>query len=191
MSKYYNLNGNLIFESVDGSGWLEWEETEDHKLECRIGDVKVDKNIDVTILKLPRNRSGESRFTNLSETREYIKTLPRWDKTSYYSKITDLGSSGLLECKTGDVIDPGFEYDLQPQLVIKCNNIAKKEKCAICGEKVLKRIPLELFLFDYSASSTFRPVCDQCGEIYAPVLVKILSHFYRSKNTTTQFKIQE
>jgi hypothetical protein len=191
MTKYYNLDGNLIFESPEGNGWIEWEETDDHLLQCLIGDIKVDRNIDVTILNQTRNRCGESKFTNLAETREYLKTLPQWDKTRYFSKITDLGSRGLMDCKTGDVIDPGFEYDLQPHLVIKYNNIVKKEKCAICGEKMLKRIPLDLFLFDYSASSVFRPVCDLCGKKYAPVLVNILANFYMGKNASTQFKIQE
>jgi len=190
MAKYYNLNGNMLFESPEGDGWIEWEETKDWGLQCLIGEIKIDKNIDVTILNPTRNRCGESKFSNLAETREYIKTLPQWDRTKYYSKITDLGSSGLLDCNTGDMIDPGFEYDLQPHLVIKYNNIVKKEQCAICGQKVQKRIPLDLFLFDYSASSVFRPVCDSCGEKYAPVLVKILSHFYRKKSSTTQFKIQ-
>lgn len=191
MTEYYNLNGNLVFLSRAGNGWMDWQESDDHLLQCLIGDIKIDSQIDVTILCQPRSRCRESTFTSLSATREYVNNLPPWERTRYFSKITDLGSTGLMECRTGDVIDPGFEYDLQPHLVIKTNNMVRKEKCAICGERMMKRIPLDLFLYDCSASSAFRSVCDHCGERYAPVLTKLLNQYYFNKNTPARFKIKE
>ena len=191
MKKQYNLNGYLIFESSKGNGWVEWVTADDGNLHSLIGDVKIDKKIDVTILGAFKNRSNESRYRSLAEVRQYVASLPKWTKTKYFSKITELGSSGLIDCKTGDVIDAGFEYDLHPNLVIKVNNINQKGPCAICGTRSQTKIPLGLFLFDYSSSAVFRPVCNGCGERYAPMLVQILTDFYQKENDSTQFSIQD
>lgn len=191
MTKYFNLDGNLIFESSEGNGWEEWVETEEGTLNCLIGDIKVDKDIDVTILSNLKARTGEPRYKSLAETRKYIESLPKWNKTKYYTKMTDIGSSGLVDSKTGDVIDSGFEYDLQPHLIIKNNNVSKKEQCAICGEQIQSKVPLALFLFDCYAHSVFRPVCDLCGEKYAPILAKMVSTYYDKKSIATEFKIQD
>jgi len=191
MKKQYNLNGNLIFESSDGNGWVEWVEADDGTLHCLVGDIKIDKEIDVTILSTFKNRSDETRFKTVVEVKEYVKSLPHWNKTKYYSKITELGSSGLLDCKTGDVIDAGFEYDLHPHLVIKFNNINREEPCAMCGKRSQTKIPLGLFLFDYSSSAVFRPVCYGCGEKYAPILVRLLTDFFQNEDDSIRFAIQD
>lgn len=190
MIRYFNLNGCLIFESPERNGWIDWVESPDGSLNCLIGDIKIDKDIDVTILNHFRDRTGESKHRNLSDARKYVESLPKWEKTKYYSRITDLGSSGLLDCKTGDVIDSGFEYDLQPHLIIKNNHTSSKAKCAICGKLFPSRVPMALFLIDPYSHSPFRLVCDHCGERYSPILAKLLRFYYDETNSTTGFNTQ-
>jgi hypothetical protein len=191
MTRYFNLDGNLIFESSQGNGWVQWVKTQDGLLNRLIGDIKIDKDIDVTILNRFRDRTGEPRYKSLADVTKYVNSLPKWNKTKYYSKITDLGCSGLLDCKTGDVIDSGFEYDLQPHLIIKNNHTCTEEKCAICGNLFQSRAPLALFLFDLYTHSHFRLVCDRCGEKYAPILTQLIMSYFDKKNSTTEFKIQD
>ena len=191
MTQYYNLDGYLVFESPDGEGWVEWVEDEVGGLICLVGDLIIDDKINVTILSEVKNKTGESRFKTLNETSEYVLSLPRWKKTKYYSKKTNLGTSGLVECKSGEVVDPGFEYKLDPNLVIKYNNRENQQTCAICGKKVELKIPLALFLYDRSASTVFRAVCEKCGNKYAPILVNLIDQFYSENGFSPEFQIVE
>ena len=189
MTQYFNLDGYLIFESPEGNGWVEWVETQDGDLNCLVGDIKIDKDIDVTILNHFRERTGEHKHKSLSEARKYVDALPKWDKTKYYSRITESGSSGLLECNTGDVIDSGFEYNLHPHLIIKENHKSTEERCSICGNLFQSRVPMALFLFDCYSHSPFREVCDQCGEKYAPALAQLVQSYYPGNQKATGFTI--
>ena len=38
------------------------------------------------------------------EVKEYIESLPKWDKTKYFVKWADDGSSPLCYCETGDPV---------------------------------------------------------------------------------------
>lgn len=182
MDKYYNLNGYLIFESKEGRGWVDWVENEVGGLMCRVGQVKVDEDIDVTILSHWENRFGEPKFKRMAQAREYVESQPCWEKTRYYTKLSETGSSGLLECRTGEVVDPGFEYELHPQLVIKRNNMATRQCCAVCGEMAEIKAPLALYLFTFSSSFPLRPVCRKCGTRYGPDLLSLLDYFYRDQD---------
>lgn len=191
MANYFNLDGYLVYESPEGNGWVQWVETRDGSLDCLIGDIKVDKDIDVTVLNHFRDRTGESRYKSLKEAKKYLDSLPKWRKTRYYSRITELGSSGLLDCKTGDMIDSGFEYHLQPHLMIKNNNTGTEQKCPLCGHRFQSRVPVALFLFDLTSHSPFRPVCNRCGDEYAPALANLVRLYYDREKAATGFKIQD
>ena len=63
------------------------------------------------------------------------------------------------------------------KLAIKPNNFGTgKDSCAICGRSMDTRTPYELF-----ALETWRPVCRECGERHAPILVKLLDYLYSSE----------
>lgn len=62
------------------------------------------------------------------------------------------------------------------ELAIKYNNAATNDLCAICGMRCDPQIPLALFLHE-----TYHLVCDSCGEKYAPVLFRLLMHFYKNE----------
>jgi hypothetical protein len=182
MDTYYNLNGYLIFESKEGRGWVDWVESEDGGLICRVGQVKVDEDIDVAVLSKQENKFGESKFKNMAVVSKYVNSQPRWLKTKYYTRMFDTGSSGLRDCKSGEVIDPDFEYEPQPQLLIKHNYLASRQPCAICGNDSLLQVPLTLFLVDFSSSFPLRPVCRGCGVKFGADLVHLLDHFYQSQD---------
>jgi hypothetical protein len=182
MDKYYNLNGYLIFESQEGRGWVDWVENELGELICRVGQVKIDRDIDVTILSNWENKFGETKFKRMAQASEYVESQPPWDQTRYYTRLFETGSSGLLECSSGEVVDPDFEYEAHPQLVIKHNNMATTQPCAVCGGTAETKAPLALFLFEVSSPFPLRPVCRKCGTKYGPHLVKLLDYFYRNKN---------
>jgi hypothetical protein len=173
MSGQYNLHGVVVFESDEGMGWVEWNATEDGTLTTLIGDVKIDDNIDVVVLGPPRDRTGEHRYKDIDEVRRFVSSLPAWRRTRYFNRISETGSSGLMDCESGEVVDPGFAYDLVPQLVAGYNASREESTCAICGQRHAVRIPLALFLFDRSSAS-LRPVCDACGAAHAAALFSLL-----------------
>ena len=61
-------------------------------------------------------------------------------------------------------------------IVIKLNNAATNDPCAICGERTDPQVGPELFL-----EGTWSPVCHECGREHAPELTVCLEAF-RPKN---------
>ena len=59
------------------------------------------------------------------------------------------------------------------RLVIRVNNSATNDPCAICGERTDPTIGPDLFLAD-----TWSPVCEQCGMANEPQLVRALERYW-------------
>ena len=106
--KHYNLNGLII---VEVSGLLFWvdigEDQEFGGLEDLKGLCSIDIKNDVLII----NNSGSKlisldKFSNITEAKCYIDSLPKWEKTKYYLRIHFFGhTSALRECRCNKFVN--------------------------------------------------------------------------------------
>jgi hypothetical protein len=76
-------------------------------------------------------------------------------------------------CEMSEINDVGQVSEgaaKMPVLVIKSNNVATPDPCAVCGERTNPDCGPELFL-----EGTWELVCHQCGQKYAPELIALLA----------------
>ena len=108
MIKHYYLpwdteteQGYLIEQEDEGRPiWVMWEKT----MRYIMGITWMLNN--TLLLSLPLKDDTETEYATLADMREHLLSLPRWDKTKYFVKLSGDSDMALpvMECKTGKTI---------------------------------------------------------------------------------------
>jgi hypothetical protein len=107
----WNLHGYIIGKSknADRYYWAtynEWIDRGDCKGICwsvMTGKAWLDESAD-TISLSPWKCEENSDLNTQDDVDKFMGSLPLWEKTKYWQKGTDFSSSGLMDCKTGELI---------------------------------------------------------------------------------------
>ena len=109
----WRLGEYVITEFEDGElWWATWLEYLDHSLSRMSGKAFEDHD---TLLMTPwKVEIPEER--NWEEVEKRLESLPKWDRTTYWVKLADIGMSGLMDCKTLETAPDEVAERIMPKL---------------------------------------------------------------------------
>ena len=106
MEKYYSLHGFIIVESERYLGWIQhvgdWNNT--GEMMFISGSAYIHRDYDVLLLGRWRTLEVDKERKSFDDVEKYLESLPQWDKTKYYVKLSDIKLDSLIECETGKVV---------------------------------------------------------------------------------------
>jgi hypothetical protein len=106
MENRYSLHGFIIVEGERRLGWIQhvgdWNNT--GGMMYISGSAYIHKEYDVLLLGRWRSIEEDCLITSFDDVEKYLKTLPKWNKTKYYVKLSDITLDSLIECGTGEVV---------------------------------------------------------------------------------------
>jgi len=106
VEKRYSLYGFLIVESEEGLKWIQhvgdWNET--GEMVYISGKAYIHRDYSVLLIGKSRVMRVDEKMKTFDEVETYLDSLPKWDKTKYYVKLSDIELSSLIECETGEEV---------------------------------------------------------------------------------------
>lgn len=116
--KEWNLHRNVIQASGGALCWGRYvfgmDPSDENSIDIAIG--KVFREGDTLILSPWKVMDEEKNLKTAEEVKEYLESLPKWDRTKYYVEIYDIGMSGLMLCDTGEEAPEEVQNEIMPKL---------------------------------------------------------------------------
>lgn len=104
VKKRYSLYGFLIVESETGIEWIQHVGDWNNTGEMLYLTGKAYIYYDVLLLGRSRWIRVDEEMKTFEEVETYLDSLPKWDKTKYYVKLSDIELSSLIDCESGEVV---------------------------------------------------------------------------------------
>ena len=106
MEKRYSLFGFIIIESERSLHWIQhvgdWHET--GQMMYVTGIAYILKGYNVLLIGRAKAMKEDREMNTFEEVEKYLASIPKWKKTRYYVKMSDIELSSLIECRTGKVV---------------------------------------------------------------------------------------
>lgn len=102
--KRYSLYGFMIIEDETGISWVQHVGDWNNTGEMMYLSGRAYIYSDVLLLGRSRSISVDSVMKTFDDVEAYLDSLPKWDRTRYYVKLSDIALSALIECESGEVV---------------------------------------------------------------------------------------
>ena len=102
--KRYSLYGFMIIEDETGISWVQHVGDWNNTGEMMYLRGRAYIYSDVLLLGRSRTISVDSVMKTFDDVEAYLDSLPKWDRTRYYVKLSDIALSALIECESGEVV---------------------------------------------------------------------------------------
>jgi len=122
--KEYNLVDNfLISYNKKETSWTSWYNNNlvggKPKLYSITGKGYTRWKLDVLVLGSYNIRSADDQFKTMDEVIEYLKSLPKWDKTRYFVKVADIDVSPIMICSRNEPASDKIQKRILPKLDLR------------------------------------------------------------------------
>ncbi|MGQ9615562.1 MAG: hypothetical protein ACUVWJ_04080 [Spirochaetota bacterium] len=104
MEKHYSLYGFMIVEDETGISWIQHVGDWNNTGEMMYLSGKAYIYSDVLLLGRSRAIRVDSVMKTFDDVESYLDSLPKWNRTKYYVKLSDIALSALIECESGEVV---------------------------------------------------------------------------------------
>lgn len=104
VERRYSLYGFLIVEGETGIEWIQHVGDWNNTGEMLYLTGKAYIYYDVLLLGRSRWIRVDEEMKTFEEVETYLDSLPKWDKTKYYVKLSDIELSSLIDCGSGEVV---------------------------------------------------------------------------------------
>lgn len=102
--KQYSLYGFMIVEDETGISWIQHVGDWNNTGEMMYLSGKAYIYSDVLLLGRSRTIRVDSVMKTFDDVEAYLDSLPKWNRTKYYVKLSDIELSALIECESGEVV---------------------------------------------------------------------------------------
>jgi hypothetical protein len=106
METRYSLYGFIIIERENYLGWIQHvgDFNDTGEMMYLTGRAYIHEKYDVLLLGKSKTLETDTRLHTFEEVEKYMESLPKWEKTEYYVKLSDLRLDSLIVCKTGEPV---------------------------------------------------------------------------------------
>lgn len=125
--KRYSLYGFMIIEDETGISWVQHVGDWNNTGEMMYLRGKAYIYSDVLLLGRSRSISVDSVMKTFDDVEAYLDSLPKWDRTRYYVKLSDIALSALIECESGEVVYSDRNSEILSNLRLIDREIQKDE----------------------------------------------------------------
>jgi hypothetical protein len=94
----------MIIEDETGISWVQHVGDWNNTGEMMYLSGRAYIYSDVLLLGRSRSISVDSVMKTFDDVEAYLDSLPKWDRTRYYVKLSDIALSALIECESGEVV---------------------------------------------------------------------------------------
>jgi hypothetical protein len=119
MEKRYSLHGFIIAEAENYLLWIQHvgDFYETGEMMYLSGRAYIHPAYDLLLLGGSKAIKVDKKLTTFEEVERYLESLPRWDKTRYYVKLSDLQLDSLLVCETGESVYSKLNPEIRRSLI--------------------------------------------------------------------------